>query len=69
MVAACAKWTLTVPTKCGSEGEDEEVGLAVEVLLVVNVCVDNGLDSGGILLGTEVQMIAFLYFSGQSKAR
>ena len=54
MVTACAKWTLAVPAKCGSEGEGEEVGLAVEVLLAVNVCVDDGLDSGEILLGTEV---------------
>ena len=68
-MAACAKWTLAVPAKCGSEGEGEEVGLAVEVLLAVNVCVGEGLDGGGILLGTEVRMKAFLYLGGQSKAR
>ena len=60
---------MAVPAKCGSEGEGEEIGLAVEVLLAVNVCVDEGLGGGGILLGKEVQMIAFLYLGGQSKAR
>ena len=69
IVAACEKWTLAVPAKFGSEGEGEVVDLAVEVLLAVNVCVDDGLGGGGILLGTEARMIAFLYLGGQSKAR
>ena len=54
IVTACAKWTFAVPEKCGSEGEGEKVGLVVEVLLAVKVCVDEGLESGGILLGTDV---------------
>ena len=69
IVAACEKWTLTVPAKYGSEGEGKEGDLVVEVWLAWKVCVEEGLDGGGILLGTDVQMVAFLYLGGQSSAR
>ena len=47
-MAACAKWTLAVPAKCASEGEDKEGDLVVEVWLAWKVCVEEGLDGGGI---------------------
>ena len=47
-MAVCAKWTLAVPVKCGSEWEGKEGDLVVEVWLAWEVCVEEGLDGGGI---------------------
>ena len=69
IVASCAKWTLAVPAKCGSEGEGEEGGLVVEALLAWKVYVVEGFDGGGILLSIDVQTVTFLHLGGQSNAR
>ena len=58
-----------MPAKCGSEGGGEEEDLVVEVQLACKVCVVEGFNSGGVLLGTDVQTVAFLYLGGQSNAR